>query len=85
MVKEGMVLGHRISDKGIEVDRAKVEVIERLSPPISVKSVRCFWDMQAFTGCLVRISHNLHILYANYLRNNVNFILMNPIRKHLES
>ena len=32
MVKEGVVLGHRISEKGIEVDRAKVEVIERLPP-----------------------------------------------------
>ena len=34
MVKEGIVLGHRISEKGIEVDRAKVEVIERLTPPM---------------------------------------------------
>ena len=42
MVKEGIVLGHRISEKGIEVDRAKVKVIERLSPPISVKGVRSF-------------------------------------------
>ena len=40
MVKEGIVLGLRISQKGIEVDRAKVEVIERLSPLISVKGVR---------------------------------------------
>ena len=32
MVLEGIVLGHRISEKGIEVDRAKVEVIERLPP-----------------------------------------------------
>ena len=42
MVKEGIVLGHHISEKGIEVDRAKVEVIERLPPPISVKGVRSF-------------------------------------------
>ena len=42
MVKEGIVLGHRISEKGIEVDRDKVEVIERLHPPISVKGVRIF-------------------------------------------
>ena len=42
MVKEGIVLGHRISEKGIEVYRAKVEVIERLPPPISVKGVRSF-------------------------------------------
>ena len=32
MVKEGIVLGHRILEKGIEVDRVKVEVIERLPP-----------------------------------------------------
>ena len=42
MVKEGIVLGHRISEKNIEVDRAKVEVIERLPPPISLKGVRSF-------------------------------------------
>ena len=42
MVKKGIVLGHRILEKGIEIDRAKVEVIERLPPPISVKGVRRF-------------------------------------------
>ena len=42
MVKEGIVLGHRVSDKGIEVDKAKVEVIEKLPPPTSVKGVRSF-------------------------------------------
>ena len=41
MVKEGMVLDHRISEKGIEVDRAKVEVIERLPPSISINGVIC--------------------------------------------
>ena len=35
-------LGQRISEKGIEVDRDKVEVIERLPPPISVKGMRSF-------------------------------------------
>ena len=39
MVKVVIVLGHHISEKGIEVDRAKVEVMERLPPPISVKGV----------------------------------------------
>jgi len=36
MVKEGIVLGHKVSKKGLEVDRAKVEVIEKLPPPILV-------------------------------------------------
>ena len=48
MVKEGIVLGHRNSDKGIEVDQAKVEVIERLPPPISVKGVRSFLGQVGF-------------------------------------
>ena len=42
MVNEGIVLGHRISSKGIEVDKAKVEVIEKLPPLTSVKEVRSF-------------------------------------------
>ncbi|XP_070023356.1 uncharacterized protein [Nicotiana sylvestris] len=39
MVQEGIVLGHLVSSKGIEVDRAKVVVIEKLPPPTSVKAV----------------------------------------------
>ena len=34
MVKQGIVLGHKVSEKGIEVDMAKVEVISKSSPPI---------------------------------------------------
>ncbi|GJT51499.1 hypothetical protein Tco_0977656 [Tanacetum coccineum] len=37
MVKEGIVLGHKISKSGLEVDRAKVEVIAKLPHPTSVK------------------------------------------------
>ena len=42
MVTEGVVLGHKISSKGIEVDRAKVEMIEKLPPPVNVKGIRSF-------------------------------------------
>nr|GFB74515.1 reverse transcriptase domain-containing protein [Tanacetum cinerariifolium] len=37
MVKEGIVLGHKISKNGIEVNRAKVDVIAKLPHPITVK------------------------------------------------
>ncbi|GKB19267.1 reverse transcriptase domain-containing protein [Tanacetum coccineum] len=37
MVKEGIVLGHKISKSGIEVDKAKVDVIAKLPHPTSVK------------------------------------------------
>nr|GFA26685.1 reverse transcriptase domain-containing protein [Tanacetum cinerariifolium] len=42
MVKEGIVLGHKISKKGIEVDKAKIEVISKLPHPTTVKVIRSF-------------------------------------------
>ncbi|GJY24826.1 reverse transcriptase domain-containing protein [Tanacetum coccineum] len=42
MCKEGIVLGHKISKSGIEVDRAKVDVIAKLPHPTTVKGVRSF-------------------------------------------
>nr|GEZ15102.1 reverse transcriptase domain-containing protein [Tanacetum cinerariifolium] len=42
MCREGIVLGHKILKSGIEVDRAKVDVIAKLPHPTSVKGVRSF-------------------------------------------
>ena len=42
MVNEGIVLGHQISKRRIEVDRAKIKTIEKLLPPSSVKGIRRF-------------------------------------------
>ncbi|GJT50365.1 reverse transcriptase domain-containing protein [Tanacetum coccineum] len=42
MVKEGIVLGHKISKSGIEVDKAKVDVIAKLPHPLIVKAMRSF-------------------------------------------
>ena len=42
MVREGIVLGHKISEKGIEVDKAKIEVIEQLPPDTNVNGVHSF-------------------------------------------
>ncbi|GJT33143.1 hypothetical protein Tco_0923562 [Tanacetum coccineum] len=40
---EGIVLGHKISKSGLEVDRAKVEVIAKLPHPTSVKGDKTLW------------------------------------------
>ncbi|KAK8652157.1 hypothetical protein V6N13_061179 [Hibiscus sabdariffa] len=42
MVDEGIVLGHKISYRGMEVDRDKIEVISKLPPLTSVKGIRSF-------------------------------------------
>ncbi|GKA28935.1 reverse transcriptase domain-containing protein [Tanacetum coccineum] len=48
MVKEGIVLGHKISKNGIEVDRAKVDVIAKLPYPTTIKGVRSFLGHAGF-------------------------------------
>ncbi|GKC42499.1 putative nucleotidyltransferase, ribonuclease H, partial [Tanacetum coccineum] len=48
MVKEGIVLGHKISGAGIEVDRAKIDVIAKLPYPTNVKGVRSFLGHAGF-------------------------------------
>jgi hypothetical protein len=40
MVREGIVLGHLVSERGIEVDKAKIEVIEQLQPRKTRKTKR---------------------------------------------
>nr|GEV55586.1 reverse transcriptase domain-containing protein [Tanacetum cinerariifolium] len=47
-VKEDIVLGHKISKNGIEVDRAKVDVIAKLPHPATVKGIRSFLDHADF-------------------------------------
>ncbi|RVW22353.1 Retrovirus-related Pol polyprotein from transposon opus [Vitis vinifera] len=48
MVQQGIVLSHIISKKGIEVDKAKVELIIRLPPSTTVKGVRQFLGYVGF-------------------------------------
>nr|GEV47243.1 reverse transcriptase domain-containing protein [Tanacetum cinerariifolium] len=48
MVKEGIVLGHKISKNGLEVDRSKVDVIAKLSYPTTLKGVRSFLEHVGF-------------------------------------
>ncbi|XP_076955211.1 GDSL esterase/lipase At1g29670-like [Bidens hawaiensis] len=48
MVREGLVLGHRISSAGIKVDRAKTETTSNLHPPTSVRSISSFLGHAGF-------------------------------------
>jgi len=36
------VLGHLVSEKGIEVDKAKIQVIKQLPPPVNIKEFEAF-------------------------------------------
>jgi hypothetical protein len=48
MVMQGIVLGHVISERGIEVDKARVETVEQVPSPTDVKSLRSFLGHDGF-------------------------------------
>jgi hypothetical protein len=48
MVEQGIVLGHVISERGIEVDKDKVETVQQLPPLTDVKSLRSFLGHAGF-------------------------------------
>nr|GFA79616.1 reverse transcriptase domain-containing protein [Tanacetum cinerariifolium] len=54
MVKEGIVLGHKISKNGIEVDKAKVDVIAKLPHLTTVKGIRSFLGHVGFYRRFIR-------------------------------
>ena len=48
MVTEGIVLGHKISATGMEVDQSKISIIKTLAPPTTVKGIRSFLGHAGF-------------------------------------
>ncbi|KAF8092696.1 hypothetical protein N665_0403s0004 [Sinapis alba] len=48
MVNSGIVLGHKVSAAGIEVDKENIEVMTGLLPPANVKDVRSFLGHTGF-------------------------------------
>ncbi|KAG9450307.1 hypothetical protein H6P81_010272 [Aristolochia fimbriata] len=73
MVKEGIVLGHKISEKGIEVDRAKVEVIEKLPPPTNIKGIRSFLGQAGFSRRFIKDFSKIAKPLSNLLMKDVKF------------
>ncbi|KAL4304006.1 hypothetical protein GQ457_10G014230 [Hibiscus cannabinus] len=74
MVTEGIVLGHKISHKGIEVDKAKIEVIEKLPPPTSVKGIRSFLGHARFYRRFIKEFSKISKPLCTLLQQNQPFV-----------
>ena len=73
MVTEGIVLGHKISIRGIEVDKAKIEVIEKLHPSTNVKGIRSFLGHVGFYRCFMKDLSKIAKPLSNLLNEEVSF------------
>nr|GFA87645.1 reverse transcriptase domain-containing protein [Tanacetum cinerariifolium] len=77
MVKEGIVLGHKISKKGIEVDKAKIEVISKLPHPTIVKGIRSFLRHAGFYRRFIKDFSKISRPMTHLLEKNSPFIFSN--------
>nr|GEV94207.1 reverse transcriptase domain-containing protein [Tanacetum cinerariifolium] len=75
MVKEGIVLGHKISKNGIEVDKAKVDVITKLPHPTTVKGVRSFLSHVDFYRRFIQYFFKISRPRNHLLEKNTPFII----------
>nr|GFA53706.1 retrovirus-related Pol polyprotein from transposon 17.6 [Tanacetum cinerariifolium] len=79
MVKEGIVLGHKISKKGIEVDKAKIKVILKLPHPTTDQPFELMCDASNFTvGAVLGQRIEKHFRPIHYARA----VLGQRIEKH---
>ncbi|KAJ9561910.1 hypothetical protein OSB04_007070 [Centaurea solstitialis] len=85
MVKEGIVLGHLISNKGIEVDKAKLEVIEKLPEPTNVKGIRSFLGHAGFYRRFIKDFSKISKPLCLLLQNDHPFDFNDEYRKGTEN
>ncbi|XP_042041716.1 uncharacterized protein LOC121787134, partial [Salvia splendens] len=74
MVPEGIVLGHVVSERGIQVDQAKVDVISKLPHPTNQKEVRGFLGHAGFYRRFIKDFAKIAQPLTHLLHNDVEFV-----------
>ncbi|CAN6716373.1 unnamed protein product [Malus baccata var. baccata] len=73
MVKQGIVLGHIVSEKGIEVDKSKIDLVRHLPSPTSVREVRSFLGHAGFYRRFIKDFSKMSNPFCRLLQKDVPF------------
>jgi len=71
MVQEGIVLGHKISKRGTEVDKAKLDVIDKFPPLVNVKGIWSFLGHVGFYRQFIKDFSKIAKPLSNLLNKDV--------------
>ena len=74
MVRKGIVLGHVISESGIEVHKAKIDLISNLPPPRYVKEIRSFLGHVGFYRRFIKDFSKISRPLCNLLAKDAPFV-----------
>ena len=74
MVNEGIVLGQKISERGIEVDKAKVDGIEKIPYPTDIKGIRSFLGHAGFYRRFIKDFSKISRPLTNLLQKDIPFV-----------
>ncbi|GJX10418.1 reverse transcriptase domain-containing protein [Tanacetum coccineum] len=85
MVKEGIVLGHKVSSAGLEVDKAKINVISKLPPPTNIKGVRSFLGHAGFYRHFIKDFSKIARPITKLLKKDTPFEFNDECQKAFES
>ncbi|GJX59418.1 reverse transcriptase domain-containing protein [Tanacetum coccineum] len=84
MVKEGIMLGHKVSSAGLEVDKEKINVISKLSPPTNIKGVRSFLGHAGFYRRFIKDFSKIARPLTKLLEKDTLFEFDNECQKAFE-
>ncbi|CAN6586193.1 unnamed protein product [Malus baccata var. baccata] len=73
MVKQGIVLGHIVSENGIEVDKSKIDLVRHLPSPTSVREVRSFLGHAGFYRRFIKDFSKVAQPLCRLLQKDVTF------------
>ncbi|XP_050125053.1 uncharacterized protein LOC126602262 [Malus sylvestris] len=73
MVRQGIVLGHIVSERGIEVDKSKIDLVRYLPSPTSVREVRSFLGHAGFYRRFIKDFSKISNPLCRLLQKDVAF------------
>eukprot|EP00256_Glycine_max_P051109 XP_006606981.1 uncharacterized protein LOC102663453 [Glycine max] len=84
MVHQGIVLGHLVSSRGIEVDKAKIDAITSHPYPASMWEVHSFLGHVGFYRRFIQDFSKIALPLSKHLQKDVDFVLDQPCREAFE-